>query len=135
MPPRKPANRIAPRVPPVKYFAIMHGAALMVGTDPGPGGDDFGRNWKQMTIAGRIIPAHDMAARYFLFGETGCEQIGVAAAAKMAAKFGGSLETLISGEQWRRTAPRPKAFAAKKTRAARETRIPARKTRRSLRPR
>ena len=135
MPTRKPASRIAPRVPPVKYFAILHGAALMVGTDPGPGGDDFGRNWKQMNKAGRILPAHDMAARYFLFGETGCEQIGAAAAAKMATIFGGSLETLISGENWRRTTPRPKALSAKKSPAAREPRIPASKRRRSLRPR
>ena len=106
MPTRKPANRLAPRVPPVKYFSILHGAALMVGTDPGPGGDDFGRNWKQMSKSGRILPAHDMAARYFLFGEAGCEQIGAKAAGQLAAQLGGSLEMLVTGKNWRMTKPK-----------------------------
>ncbi len=107
MPPRKHINRLAPRVPPVKYFAILHGAALMVGTDPGPGGDDFSRKWTQLNKNCRILPADDMAARYFLFGEAGCAQIGAKAAAKLAVELGGSLEMLITGETWRAT-PRPK---------------------------
>ncbi len=126
---RKPVNRLAPRVPPVKYFAILHGTALMVGTDPGPGGDDFGRRWSMLNKAG-ILPAHDMAARYFLFGESGCAQIGAKAAAQLAARLGGSLETLVSGENWRLAQsgrPRVKksrAVSPRKTAAATRTKNP-----------
>ena len=128
MPPRKPVNRIAPRVP-VKYFAILHGAALMVGTEPGPGGDDLGRKWTLLNKNGRILPAADMAARYFLFGEAGWEQIGAKAAAKLAAELGGSLEMLVTGETWRAT-PRPKLRLT-----ARKTPLRPPKTPRKLRPR
>ena len=91
MPSRKPINRIAPRVPPVKYFSILHGAVLMVGTEPGPSGDDSGRKWTMINKTGQILPAQNMAARYFLFGESGCEQVGAKLAAKMAVQFGSSL--------------------------------------------
>ncbi|MDQ3545167.1 MAG: hypothetical protein M3429_01400 [Verrucomicrobiota bacterium] len=133
MPPRKPVNRIAPRVP-VKYFAILHGAALMVGTEPGPGGDDSSRKWTLLNKNGRIMPAADMAARYFLFGEGGCAQIGAKAAARMAAQLGGSLEMLITGETWR-VIPKAKGHGSKPPRAVRKSQTPARKTSRSLRPR
>lgn len=115
MPPRKPVNRLAPRVPPVKHFAILHGAALMIGTDPGPGGDDFSRKWSQLNKNGRIRRADDMAARYFLFGEAGCAQIGAKAAAKLAAELGGSLEMLVTGETWRATPPPKLRLAPRKT--------------------
>ncbi len=106
----KPASRTAPRKPPVKYFSILHGSALMVGTNPGPQGDDLARKWTLLDKGGRILPGNDMALRYFLFGEAGCQQVGAKDAARMAAQFGGSLETLISGELWHR--PRPKKLVA-----------------------
>ncbi|HEY3661717.1 MAG TPA: hypothetical protein VGL24_01025 [Chthoniobacterales bacterium] len=128
MPSRKPINRIAPRVPPVKYFSILHGAALMVGTAPGPSGDDFGRKWTMLNQAGQIMPAPNMAARYFLFGESGCEQVGAKSAAKMAAQFGSSIEALVTGEKWR--PPKPKTVAPKKKPAAttRRTSVRSRKS-------
>lgn len=133
MPPRKQTNRLAPRVPPVKYFSILYGTALMIGTEPGPHGDDLGRKWTMLNKAGRILPAQDMAARYFLFGEAGCEQIGAHSAATLAAELGGSLEMLITGENWRRPA-RSRPSVRLETKAA--TRKPARPqaTRRKLRP-
>ncbi|MEP6974888.1 MAG: hypothetical protein ABI897_05465 [Spartobacteria bacterium] len=100
---RNPTTQSAPRKPPVKYFSILHGAALMVGTHPGPRGDDLDRKWTLLDQSGRILPANDMALRYFLFGESGCEQIGAQKATEMAAKFGGSLQVLITGEAWPRS--------------------------------
>lgn len=135
MPTRKPVNRPALRVPPVKYFAILHGTTLMVGTDPGPGGDDFSRTWSMLNKAGQILPAHDMAARYFLFGESGCAQIGAKAAAELAAQLGGSLEMLISGENWQHAAPKPVTRDPIRPRAPRKPSHRARKARRKLDPR
>ncbi len=134
MPPPKPANRLAYRVPPVKYFSIRHGAALMVGTNPGPGGDDFSRNWKQMNKAGRILPAHDMAARYFLFGEMGCEQIDAKSAAKMAVELGGSLEMLVTGVRWQRSRSTPVARKGAKAGSPRKPAIGPRANRPNFRP-
>ena len=138
MPARKPVNRLAPRVPPVKYFAILHGSALMVGTDPGPGGDDFGRTWTMLNKAGRILSAHGMAARYFLFGESGCEQIGAKAAAKLAVELGGSLEALVTRESWRRSESkaaipgRAEAFPRRKARNPRSMPLRSRARSRAL---
>ncbi|MEO7724655.1 MAG: hypothetical protein ABIU29_08220, partial [Chthoniobacterales bacterium] len=117
MPPPKAFNRIAPRVPPVKYFSTLFGTALMIGTEPGPHGDDLGRKWTMLNKAGRVVPAQDMAARYFLFGDAGCEQIGAHSAANLAAELGGLLEILITGETWRQPA-RSKPSVRVETKAA-----------------
>ncbi len=134
MPSRKAINRIAPRVPPVKYFSVLYGTALMIGTEPGPHGDDLGRKWTMLNKAGRIVPAQDMAARYFLFGEAGCEQIGAQSAAKLAAELGGSLEILITGETWRQPARSKPSVRVEPKAASRKSALRPRASRRKLRP-
>lgn len=113
----------------MKYFSILHGAALMVGTEPGPGGDDLGRKWTLLNKNGRILPAHDMAARYFLFGESGCEQVGVKSAAKMAAQFGSSLEGLVTGETWRPIQSKTAALRKRPVISPRKPSLPTRRKR------
>lgn len=103
----------------------------MAGVRPGAQGGDLSRTWKLLDKTGRLQPGNEMAARYFLFGESGCRQIGAREAARMAARFGGTLQMLITGESWRRAEPR-NAIHPKTTRAL--LRRAASHPRRRLRP-
>ncbi len=84
--------------------------------------------------AGQILPAQNMAARNFHFGESGCEQVGAKSAANMAAQFGSCLEALITGENWRPLKPKTVAPKKQPAIATRKSSIQARKNRRNLPP-
>jgi len=82
---------------PHKYFSIADGLCLMVGVAP-PGKAEPGlleRKWTIINAKGSIVSGQEHAARYFLNGEIGCEEISAEEAEELAARLAGSLKEAV----------------------------------------
>ena len=67
----------------------------MVGTNP-TSDNDLSRRWTIITAKGDLLPGNEYAARYFINGEIGCEEISAEEAGYKAAALGGSLEAAVN---------------------------------------